>query len=112
MWGTYAAMLNRCFNPKDGNWQNYGGRGIKVCDRWHTPGGQGFVNFLADMGKRPCGKTLDRIDVNGNYCPENCRWATDKQQALNKRPRKPAAPIEPSAVQAETAEITGVDVIM
>lgn len=81
---SWASMLTRCTNPNSSGWKNYGARGITVCDRWRS-----FDNFLADMGDRPVGLTLDRKDNDGNYEPANCRWATPVEQARNKR--KPLA---------------------
>lgn len=76
---SWRAMMERCSNPRHRNWQRYGGRGISVCKRWLE-----FKNFLADMGERRPGTTLDRINSAGNYEPENCRWATAAEQSRNR----------------------------
>src|SRR5256886_1822387 len=77
---SWISMRQRCLNRNNHKWSDYGGRGISVCDRWGS-----FINFLADMGERPKDKSLDRKDVNGNYEPSNCRWATATEQAQNAR---------------------------
>lgn len=81
---TWNHMVQRCNNSNEDNYKNYGGRGITVCERWV----QSFDNFYADMGDRPQGTSLDRIDVNKGYYTENCRWASRALQNINQRPQK------------------------
>lgn len=79
-YNSWSAMIQRCTNRKHQAWKNYGGRGISVCKRWRK-----FENFYADMGNRPVGLTLERINNFGDYDPSNCKWANWTEQRLNSR---------------------------
>jgi len=100
---TWQSMLERCENKRHDAYADYGGRGIKVCERWHL-----FADFYEDMGERPSGLTLDRYpDKNGNYEPSNCRWATWNEQARNRRGNVRIEFDGHSATLAEWSERTG-----
>lgn len=103
---AHAHMLHRCYNPNDNSYHRYGGRGIRVCSRWMK-----FDNFKQDIGERP-GKNyqLDRIDNDGDYTPENCRWATRKQQARNRSSNRVFDFNGKKMCVPEISEVTGVEI--
>lgn len=101
---SWVEMLRRCENPDAINYHLYGGRGITVCERWHK-----IENFFEDMGERPEGKTLDRIDTDAGYCKENCRWATKREQLLNKRNNRRILFDGRNLTVAEWADVTGIN---
>lgn len=92
---SWQSMIARCTRPTHVRYEDYGGRGIRVCPSWRT-----FDTFLADMGTRPAGHTLDRIDVNGDYEPDNCRWATPKTQRWNQRDHQGYEQTSPTTLHA------------
>jgi hypothetical protein len=97
---SWKAMRHRCLNPQSDQWEWYGGRGITICERWGD-----FAAFLEDMGERPPGKTIDRINPEGNYEPSNCRWATPKQQAETNRGVKQAGNRAHNKISDETLQL-------
>ncbi len=101
-WAVWVAMRQRCKDTKQAAFKNYGGRGIYVCDRW-----QSFENFLADMGERPEGMTIERIDNDGPYSPDNCKWATRQEQNNNSRKNVRYEWHGESHTVREWAELTG-----
>lgn len=102
LYGVWAAMIRRCRNRNSKGYAEYGGRGIEVCERWDS-----FVTFLDDMGTPNEGQTLDRIDVNGHYCPENCRWTSWTTQQRNRRNNRLLTFNGQTMCSAEWAEKTG-----
>jgi hypothetical protein len=102
MYKAWAAMVARCDHPTHTSYSSYGGRGITYDPRWKD-----FSAFLADMGERPAGMTLDRIDNDGPYCRENCRWATAEQQQNNRRCNRLVEYAGLTYTLAQWASITG-----
>jgi hypothetical protein len=102
---TWLRMRDRCSNPNAPHYECYGGRGIAVCERWANS----FEDFYEDMGPRPSrGHSIDRIDVNGNYEPSNCRWATVEQQRRNTRANRFVQYLGKNVCIAEAAELSGI----
>jgi hypothetical protein len=100
---SWVAMRSRCYNSRASRYERYGGRGIKVCARWLGS----FENFLADMGERPVGQTLDRINNDGDYEPGNCRWATPRQQSRHTRTNRMLTSNGETRCISEWVEVTG-----
>lgn len=103
-YSIWQGMLSRCRNPNYPQFKDYGGRGIRVCERWKT-----YSAFAEDMGERPPGMTLDRIDNDGNYEPGNCRWATRKEQQRNQRANSRVEIEGKTYLAVELAEQIGVE---
>lgn len=101
----WLSAKQRCFNPKSAKFASYGGRGITMCEQWR----HNFSAFLADVGPRPVGMSLDRIDVNGHYAPGNCRWATAREQSNNTRSNRLVDAPEGRMTLKQYARLRGVD---
>ncbi len=105
LYDVWTKIIARCENQKDKAYPWYGGRGVSVCSRWRNS----FTDFAEDMGEKPTPRhTVERVDTNGNYCPENCVWATYKQQARNTRRNHLLTCLGETKCIAEWAEITGI----
>lgn len=102
-YSSWASMNNRCFNPTNKKFPRYGARGIKVCERWKD-----FAMFLEDMGIRPAGTTIERIDNDGDYTPENCKWATSAEQSRNKSNSRRISYGGSSKTVTEWGEVLGI----
>lgn len=105
----WVDMRQRCNNPNGRQYKDYGGRGIRVCERWNS-----YANFLADMGEKPIGLSLERIDNEGDYAPENCRWATHIEQMRNQRVTRRVRIKGHWYIAADLADVSGLktDTIM
>jgi hypothetical protein len=106
---SWCCMHRRCTDPGDISYKNYGGRGIKVCKRWAV-----YEQFLADMGERPVGTSLDRLRVNGNYTPANCKWSTPSEQSTNQRQRYNVRKLtfrNKTKTISEWSRLTGISVV-
>jgi len=101
----WAGIKTRCLNKNDDHYPKYGGAGVKICDRWKSS----FINFLKDMGERPEGMSIDRINNEGDYEPSNCRWATPKEQARNRSSNRKLNYKGKIITVSELSEITGVE---
>ena len=101
---TWASMFNRCCNVNAKQWPNYGGRGIKVCPEWRD-----YEQFLIDMGEKPKGMTLERINVDGDYCAANCKWATHKEQQNNRRNNRKVVWQGELVGLAEASRLSGIE---
>lgn len=103
-WNSWAQIRRRCLQPLDAAYSEYGGRGILIHPDWKE-----YINFLADMGLRPIGKTIDRIDNNGHYEKSNCKWSTKQEQARNRRSSKVLSISGEEKTLAEWAESSGLN---